>query len=116
MKTIPIWEQPVQSPVTQTLFEPGTISLAAGATYLDSISPPTNNDAHVAVLPDGNYKRQIERIYVPKTRETDTARWRVTGTFVKFVSLLFTDIGHSAVLEWDGDGWHLIGGNALPEI
>jgi len=36
----------------------------------------------------------------------------MSGTFVGFTALRFNNQAWSAVLEWDGAGWQLIGGNA----
>jgi len=112
----PPWHRPVQSPNTETLTSDGTISLNTDVTYLETDVLKTDPaDPYVAVLPNGNYLRQIKRIYVPKAFENSTAPWRLTGTFVGFLQLLFDNIGRAAVLEWDGEGWHLIGGNATPQ-
>lgn len=124
MNTIPSptppWHRPVQSPDVQTMNGENydnVIGLNYDTTYLDTDKPKDSNDlnvAHEATLPDGNYKRQIKRIYIPKGKENTTALWSVTGTFVGFTSLKFNTLGRAAVLEWDGAGWHLIGGNAEP--
>lgn len=116
----PPWHRPVQSPSTQSMNGENydnVISLTMDTTYLDTDTWKDADDhtvPHVAELPDGNYKRQIKRLYVPKDKENTTALWQVTGTFVGFATLKFDNIGRAAVLEWDGAGWHLIGGNAQP--
>lgn len=117
---IPPWHRPVQSPVVQTLNEDlvaDGISMNVDVTYLDSIVPLDAGDlsaAYQVALPNGNYQRQIKRIFVVAANALTTAAFEVTGTFVGFSKLrFFTDEnGMSAVLEWDGAGWHVIGGNA----
>jgi len=115
---IPPWHRPVVSPNVETLTEDndnGTMSLSMDTTYLNtSVLKQNHEDPYVVALPDGNYKRQIKRIYIPKAIENTTAPWKLTGTFVGFAWLRFDNIGRAAVLEWDGAGWHLIGGNAAP--
>lgn len=110
----PPWSRPVQSPATQTITGDDNISLTMDVTYLDSTT--VGAAPYEVTLPDGNYKRQMKRIYIPGKNQATTAEFRVTSpNFVGFTSLLFNSIGTSAVLEWDGSAYHLIGGNALPE-
>ena len=109
---IPPWHRPIDSPVVQELTEAGAINLACDTTYLISTA---SGDPISATLPDGNFKRQTKRIYIPGDIQNTTASWRISGTFVGFATLLFDTIGWSAVLEFDGDGWHLVGGNAKAE-
>ena len=117
---VPPWHRPVQSPDTQTinesLVEDG-ISLNNDVTYLDSIVPfDSTNEAlaYEVTLPDGNYKRQIKRIFIPNANYGTTAAFEVVGTIVGATKLRFDKEtgGTSVVLEWDGSAWHLIGGNA----
>lgn len=114
----PPWHRPVLSPNVETLTEDndaGTISLTVDTTYLETdVLKATPTDPYVVALPAGNYQRQYKKIYVPKAYEITTAPWKVTGTFVGFTYLLFDNIGRAAILEWDGEGWHLAGGNAQP--
>lgn len=108
------WERPAQSPVDQSLYGAGAINLNSLTTLLESTAD--QSEPLVVTLPDGNYPRQTKQILVPFANKDTTATFRVTGTFVGFGSLLFDKIGWSGLLEWDGAGWHLIGGNAKPEI
>ena len=114
----PPWHRPVQSPNVETFTEDNdgdVLSLTMDVTYLNTNVLKTDPAApYLAVLPDGNYLRQMKRIHIPKARETDTVPWKVTGTFVGFGWLVFNHIGRSAVLEWVGEAWTLIGGNAAP--
>lgn len=115
----PPWARPVVSPNTETLAGTGTIGLVYDTTYLNQTAPADLTDETVGyalVLPDGNYLRQIKRIYVPKGNENTTAVFTVAGTFVGFSTLIFNKLARAAVLEWDGAGWHLIGGNATTEL
>lgn len=116
---IPPWHRPVVSPNVETLTEDdddGTLSLTMDTTYLNTDTlKETPTDPYVVALPDGNFKRQCKRIYIPKDKENSTAPWKVTGTFVGFTYLQLDTLGRAAVLEWDGAGWHLIGGNAEPK-
>jgi hypothetical protein len=114
----PPWAREVQSPQTQTITGDGAISLTVDVTYLQQANPkdPQNLDTPYALtLPSGNYLRQNKRIFVPGSLSSTTAPFQVAGTFTGFGSLLFNRQGWSAVLEWDGSGWSLIGGNALPQ-
>lgn len=115
----PPWHRPVQSPNTETLTEDndaGTISLNTDVTYLETeLLKATPDDPYVVALPNGNFKRQSKRIFVPKSFELTTAPWQVTGTFCGFGYLLFSTLGRAAVLEWDGEGWQLTGGNVEPK-
>ncbi len=114
---LPPWHRPITSPNTETFTEDndgGTLSLTADVSYLNTIVAKDADADYEAVLPDGNYQRQIKRIFIPKAIESTTKTWSVSGTFVGFATLKFDTTGRSAVLEWDGTGWHLIGGNAQP--
>lgn len=120
---IPPWHRPTQSPQVETFTEDndgGTLSLTMDVSYLNtSTLKEAPTDPYVVALPDGNYKRQSKRIYIPKELLDTSAPWKVTGTFVGFGWLTFRGseggAAMSAVLEWDGSGWHLVGGNASPE-
>jgi hypothetical protein len=94
--------------LTETISGDGTINLNVDTTYLDK----TAGGPYTVVLPNGNHRRQIKRIYVPGGSQPTTATFNVTGLFVGFTSLQFTTIATSAVLEWDGAKWQSIGGNA----
>jgi hypothetical protein len=115
---VPPWHRPVQSPTTQEINESliaDGISLNTDVTYLNSSVPLNAEDLtapYVVALPNGNYKRQIKRIFIKRPDNNPTAVFSITGTFIGFTSLLMKDIATAAVLEWDGLGWHLIGGNA----
>ena len=119
----PPWKRPVESPQTNTLYGNATIVLTYDTTYLNQTAPLYNNANPPAVipytvaLPNGNYTRQIIRIYVTDTNvggsATPTAAFNVAGNFAGFTSLTFNTIGFSAVLEWTGSRWSLIGGNAV---
>lgn len=115
----PPWHRPVQSPDTQTINEDliaDGISLNSDVTYLDSTVPKNASDlteAYEVALPNGNYKRQIKRIFIPGANFATTAAFKITGTFNSTTAYTFgIDGGQSAVFEWDGSDWHLIGGNA----
>ena len=121
---IPPWKRAVSSPRTNTISSAGTIDLNYDTTYFDTQTSnndggtPSKNIAWGIVLPAGNYKRQIIRLYIPgKNISTSPATFSVTcapGVGAGFTTLLFNNIGTSAVLEWDGSAWQLIGGNATP--
>lgn len=119
---IPPWHRPVVSPTNQEINEDlvnNGISLNTDVTYLISNVPKNSLDAAEAyqvAIPNGNYKRQIKRIFIPKANELTTAAFEITGEFLGFTKLRFDkeERGVSAVLEWVGDGWSLIGGNAGP--
>jgi hypothetical protein len=86
-------------------------------TYLVSNTPkdPANPQVpYLVVLPTGLYKRQIKRIYIPTDCVPTTPKFQVQGIFNHAIGYLFDAVGTSAVLEWDGSGWQLIGGNAAP--
>lgn len=108
---VPPWQRPVSSPLTQTLSDAGAIDLNCDTTYLDAANGATG-DPFALTIANGNYKRQTKRIYVKAERVAQgTAVWNLAGTFTGLASLTFNEDGYSAVLEWDGSGWHLIGGN-----
>ena len=112
---IPPWERTVKTPLCQIIGEDGTAILGHSTTYLSSTTPAESGDPYSIVLPDGNYRRQIKEFFIPGANLPGTAQFVVTGTFAGFSSLLFDSIGTSAVLEWDGSAWHLIGGNATTQ-
>ncbi len=120
----PPWLRSPDSPLANSIFGDGIIALVYDTTYLNSqtiryVDPeadPLVVSPYVVTLPDGDYTRQIRRIYIPGQNITPntTAEFNVIGKFNGFSGLTFNALGWSAVLEWDGVGWHLIGGNALP--
>jgi hypothetical protein len=115
---IPPWHRPIVTPVVDTLVGDGAISLATDTSYLAQTAPKNPSDLtvpYVVTLADGNYKRQHKQIFIPADKVENTAKWRVTGNFVGFVSLFFDDVGQSAILMWDGSGWHKVGGQATTE-
>jgi len=96
----------------------GNISLTEDVTYLISDTPKDAGDLSVpyaVVLPDGNSLRQTKRIYVKKDNSLTTAKFQVAGNFIGCTYINFDTIGWSAVLEWVGDGWTMVGGNAARE-
>lgn len=110
----PPWSRPTQSPLNQMLVDTAVpIVLDPDITYLNqsqSQSAPINN---AMVLPNGNYLKQMKRIYIPGSAIATTATWILSGTFAGgFGHLTFNTIGTAAWLEWDGTSWQLIGGNA----
>lgn len=112
---IPPWERQSQSPLIQMLVDSTIpqITLDPDVTYLNQAqnqSAPINN---ALVLPSGNYLKQIKRIYIPAAAIATTATWTVSGAFSGgYTKLVFNTIGYGAMLEWDGSGWQLTGGNA----
>lgn len=114
----PPWSRPPINPITHTLTDEGEISLGTLTTYLNQTAPIDSEDEtipYVVTLADGSYLQQRKVIQIPGSAIENTARWRVTGTFAGFVSLLLDRLGHSAELIWDGSAWHLSGGNATRE-
>lgn len=107
------WTRPKQSPLTQTLTDAGALSLTTDVTYLNKAGGTAS-----ITIPDGNYKRQIKRVYVVKDRvdDADSATWTLTGTFLGVTSWQLDSIGYSLVLEWTGEAWVHIGGNATPTL
>jgi len=82
------------------------------ATLTGGITPAAA--AYPVVLPNGNYPRQIIRIYIPGSNiPVSPASFQVAGTFAGFNTLTFNSVGFSAVLEWDSSAWQLIGGSAV---
>src|SRR5678816_1956295 len=61
----PPWARARQSPTTQTLGQAGTVSLTADPTYLDLATGIAESTPVAIVLPDGNFKGQTKRIYIP---------------------------------------------------
>lgn len=119
----PPWHRPTLSPQTETFTEDndaGTLSLTMDVSYLDSaVLKAAPEDPYVAVLPDGNSKRQTKRLFIASDKAQTSAPWKITGRFADFGWLLFTKAtglgGMSAVLEWDGAAWFQLGGNAVPQ-
>jgi hypothetical protein len=114
---LPPWHLPTRTPQTQTLVGEGTISVTMDVTYLNQTEPKTPgdpSDPYMLVLPAGGFKRQIKRLFIPTANVNNhtTAKFQVNGSFAGFGFLIFDDEHWNAVLEWDGEGWHLIGGNA----
>lgn len=109
---LPPWLRPVSSPVTEELTAAGAISLTTDTTYLNASSADIDQP-FICPLADGNYIRQIKRVYVKGSKvSAGSATWTITGTFAGFTSATLDSTGSSLVLEWDGDAWHMIGGNA----
>lgn len=108
---IPPWNRPVQSPQTQTLYGDGDVSLMSDVTYLDQVTPKNGSQFYSIALPDGNYLRQIKRVYVKDSNQNTTFPFQMSGHFVGFSALRFNNVAWSAVLEWGGSAWYLISGN-----
>jgi hypothetical protein len=108
----PPWARPVMSPMTESLQGDGTISLTVDTTYLDQTAAKDDGSPYAILLPDGNFIRQYKTLFVPKPNETSSALFRVTGTFTGFGTLLMGPTRTAAMLQWDGHGWHWVGGNA----
>lgn len=105
---VPPWER-VGTPGIQTITGNGQISLVADVTHLNQSTPSADGGDYQVTLPNGTTPRQIKRVYVTQSA---SAHFTVSGQFANGGSLRFYDIAQSAVLEWDGTNWHLIGGNA----
>jgi len=114
---IPPWCRPIVSPLTQYMTDGGVVDLGTDTTYLNQsvAGTETQNAAtlgnYVITIADGNYKRQIKRIYILGSAQPTTAGWECYGTFVGCNSLQFNNASTAAVLEWDGTAWQIIGGN-----
>jgi hypothetical protein len=92
----------VDNTVAQILLDPDI-------TYLNQAGNATNNLS----LPNGTFLKQMKRIYIPAQTIATSVTWVVSGTFSGgWTSLQFDRQGFSALLEWDGQGFQLIGGNA----
>lgn len=111
---IPPWSRPVQSPDVQTLTGPGAIDLGPDVTYLNQLTPNAGGTPYPLTIPNGNYQRQMKRIFILGSTVPNTAEFQLFGQFANSNSLLFNNEATEAVLEWDGTAWHLIGGTAQP--
>lgn len=109
---IPPWDRHPNSAQVQTLTGAGAINLAVDTTYLDQDAAPGVGDHYAVTLPDGNYRGQVHSLFVPATKETTTATFVVSGSLVGCESIVFNTAAHNATLQWDGDGWHMVGGSA----
>lgn len=108
---LPPWSRPTQSPLSQVINDNtvAQILLDPDITYLNQAGNATNNLA----LPNGNFLKQMKRIYVNSALIASTVTWIVSGTFAGgFTKLQFDRVGYSGFLEWDGAAWQWIGGNA----
>lgn len=109
---IPPWDRAVQSPLIDTLVQNGTLLLDPDVSYLVATLP---NGPFAVVLPNGNYLKQMKRIYVPAASAANSATWVVSGTFsAGYTQLTFNSLGLNAFLEWDGTAWQLISGSCIP--
>lgn len=111
----PPWSRPTVSPQIQYLFDSGVVVLTCVTTYLTQATPadPDNLDTPYALtIADGNYRQQRKEIFIPGDFVATTAPWNLTGTFGGFTSITFNTLGTSAILNWDGSAWQLVGGNA----
>ena len=88
-----------------------TVDLADQVTLLDSTEKQIGNAPYVIAMPSGEYAGQMHQLFIPKRNLGRSASFVVTGQFATFTMLLFSDIATSAVLSWDGSGWHVTGGN-----
>lgn len=110
----PPWSRPVQSPRNQMLSDTAVpLVLDPNIAYLNqtqtSGAPITNNMA----MPNGNFLRQRITIMVLGNILAATATWIFSGNFVNgFTQLTFNSLGYNAELEWDGNFWQLMSGNA----
>lgn len=111
---IPPWDRPVQNPQVQTVTGDDTISLTTDVTYLDQTAANEGGAPYIVLLPDGTFRRQIKRIYIKGSNAATTQPFQLTSAnFMGFGYLLFQGPGaFSAVLEWDGFKWFMIGGDA----
>ncbi len=102
--------------MVQNIVGNDTVDLGTDVTYLSQTTHQTANAPYVVVLPNGNYQRQIKRIFILGSAVANTAPFTVTGTFAACTSLSLGILSGSfpltaVVLEWDGGAWHVIGGN-----
>ena len=67
-------------------------------------------------LPNGRAKGDAKTIMIPGDKISASASWLLTGTFAKYASFTFDQTGFNAFFRWDGSAWHLVGGNATPNI
>lgn len=107
---IPPWARPTQNPRVQTLVD-NTVPLVLDpdVAYLNQVGGGPN----AMVMPNGNFLKQMMRIYVLSGTIATTATWVFTGLFAGgFTHLTFNTTKYSALLEWDGAAWQLVGGNA----
>jgi hypothetical protein len=116
---IPPWHRPPVSPITHTLVDEGAVSLNTNTTYLDSTTPKDSEDLSVpliATIGAPLYPQQRKTIMIPAATVATTAVWKVTGSFVGFVSLLFNDLATVVELVASEDGyWEFLGGSALKQ-
>ena len=111
---IPPWHRPVQTPLVQVITGDDEVNLGVDTTYLVQETQQDGDAPYLVTLPDGNYLRQIKRIYVRGDVQPTSAPFKMSGTFVSGAFFLFNTTATAAVLEWDGTAWQLIGGNAQP--
>jgi hypothetical protein len=109
---IPPWDRSVQSPLQDILVQNGTLLLDPAVSLLEALAPL---GPFAVVLPNGNPRQAYKEIYIPGGSVTGTATWVVSGTFsAGFTQLTFNQLATSAFLRWDGAGWQIVGGNAIP--
>lgn len=108
----PPWDRVNQSPVIQVLEGNGNIDLMTETTYLKQPAPNGAGVPYAITIPDGNFLRQAKTIILAPDANGAAADFLLSGAFVTFLQLKFTLIGTTAVLEWDGSHWQMIGGNA----
>lgn len=111
----PPWTREARSPVAQTLYDAGSVSLTTDITYLDKpVSVPASPKA--ITIPNGNRKGQFKQILIQGDKLATTETWNLAGTFAGFTSLTFDKLGFNAMLVWDGTSWSLMGGNAAINV
>lgn len=106
---LPPFHRPVVRLSTGSLTGSGTVTLDKECTYLENVTrvvPP-----YEVTLPDGRWNRERHELHIPRTNVHRSADFVILGKFVNFNALLLNRIAQSAVLEWDGLSWHVVGGN-----
>lgn len=113
----PPYHRPIHQPAVDTLSTAGVIDLDVSHTYLIQGTPPTDgSNTFAVVIPNGLYVSQIKHVLLLPVKQYTATQFRVSGQFAEFKTLLFLNVGTSAVLQWDGMLWHFMGGNAQPEV
>jgi hypothetical protein len=110
------YERLVQSPLANIIGDASIINipLSPEVTYLQGAATAAPGGTYALTLPPGNTQQLFKRIYIPGALVVGTATWVITGTFAGgFTKLTFNALATSAVLEWDGSSYQLIGGNAI---
>lgn len=103
----PPWDRLVQTSLHETITEEDAV---IGAT--PQVSKLSATAARSASLADGTLQGQSKQLFIHEDRRTDTGTWTITGNFFHGDTLTLDLYGTSALLQWIGDKWRLIGGNA----